>query len=430
MREPASPRVLIVGDGPAGTRLAAELSRGGTPTTLLSQPDGAREHAGAEWLPVDQARARRLPPSTVVEPALPVDLILAGDHRLETSARIAIVQARALREETRRRARAAGVELRSAPSATGALRERGGVSGVSLADGTTVPATLTVDASGRGVLLGSLPGSVLAGGRLAATDREPVLLATVRSEPARIQASWVGRAQLLLDLPGRGALAWRCTPRRGDRVYVALSAGPGRGRSQTEALLVRVLGPELASRTTSRLLWRPCRRPLDSTVCKGMVVVGAAGAAVDTLFGTHLPVIEHATRIVGRALGSLDVRSRVGVAELFRATSSFQRVLGPSLARRHAERRLLDTLDSEARESLVVTGALGPGAFSGALAGQPLLSAVAIARARFRGLSRDLVRDLARCRARCAALRTHHARYPIEHDLFALDSWQAKLETI
>lgn len=430
MQNAARGQFLVVGDGLAGTTLAAGLARGGRSVALLGPEGAGHGHTPGDWLPVDQGRARRQPPAVVLEPALPVDLILAGEHRIETSARIAVVDAPTLRREARRRARTAGVDLITAPPVTAALRERGGVAGVELADGTLREAPLTIDATGRGVMLDSLPGSVLPGGRYARDEREPVLTATVRVAPDRIQASWVGRAQLLMDLPRTGAYAWRATPRRGDRVYVALTPGPGHGRSAAEALLEHVLGPDLAPSVTATIRWQPCRRPLDSMVCEGMVIVGSAAAAVDSLLGLHLPVIEHGSRILCAALGSLDLGSRPGMADLFPASRQFLRALGPGLARRQAERRLLDLLAPEERESLVVSGVLGPGAFSGAVVGRPLLGVHALPRGLVGGLPHPLARRLLHCLRRCTALRAHYARYPVSHDLFALDSWQAKLEKI
>ncbi len=429
MLETQSGQVLIVGDGLAGTSLATTLAHRGMSTTILAPPRDADRPPTQGWQPVLQGQARRLPPGVVLEPSLPLDLILAGEHRIETAGRIALVDSARLRAVWRRRARAAGAEIRPA-RARSALRHSGRVGGVRLQDGTDLAAPLTVDASGTGVLLGALPGSLLPGGRYGRHEREAVAVARVPFAPDRIQSSWVGRAQLLLGLSRPGALGWRCTPRRGDQVFVAITAGPGAGRSVVEGLLAEVLGPDAPEATALDIRWLPCRRPLDMSSVEGLLVVGSAAAAIDTLLGMQLPVITAATGAIGRALVPPDPGATPTTAGLFPVSRALQRCVGGGLSLRQFDRRMWHALDVEQREALVMSGALGPGSWASAAAGGALVDPGSVPRAALGGLARPLFRRLVRHQARRVALWRLHRRYPSTYDMFEQDAWQSRVEAL
>ena len=418
------PLLLVTGDGVAGTALAAALARRGAPVAVLS---GAKRTAAPSqgWLPIARKRARTLPPGVMIEESLPVDILLAGEHRVETSARVALVDQRALRATYRDRARAAGVRFDGGSPASRPLRDRGGTIGVRETDGSTRRATLTVDATGSGALLGALPGSWLPGGTHGRANREPVLFARLDLPADRVQASWVGRAQLLLGLDG--GLAWRCTPRAGGPVLVAVSAGPGAGASQTRDLLAGVVGRDGAAHAETTLRWLPCRRPLDALGANGLFACGSAAGLLDTLLGCHLRPLESTTDALARALPPPEA-GHPSTADLFPASVAVQRCAGGWLARRQLERRWLQALSPAQRESMVVSGVLGPDAWASALAGGPLLAASTPLLARLGRLPRELRTDLRRLRGQLAAVGALYRRYPRTHDMFALDRWQERVE--
>ena len=310
------------------------------------------------------------------------------------------------------------------------LREEGAVRGAILDDGTELRAPLTVDATSDGALLSGLPGTWLPGGRYPLSEREAVLQATIPVRPDRVQASWVGRAQLLLGLSRPGALAWRCTPHCGTPVYVSLTAGPGEGRSSVEALLQEVLDGSLPPDVPCSLRWWPCRRPLDVGGATGLLICGSAASGHDTLLGTHLAALERGALEMGGAIATGWGTRDAEAPAWFRAWRSFQRGAGAGMAVRHLHRRFLTPLSDEQFEQYVLSGVLAPGCWSRAAAGGPLLSAAGALSALAGRSSRHLALRALGWLARSTALRTHHARFPRRPDPFALVRWQLRTEEL
>lgn len=419
--------IQVVGGGLAGTAIAAGLARSGAPVRLLH---AAAPHASesVRWLPVPRARARALPPDVLVEESLPVDILLAGEHRVETTARIGLVDHARLRAAWRSRARAAGVRFVECAPASGPVRAVGRTCGVRLADGTIHRASLTIDATGNGALLGALPGPWLPGGRVPSADREAMLFAQLHPAPDRVQASWVGRAQLVLGL--QGGLAWRCTPRAGGPVLVAVTAGPGAGRSRTEELLAPLVGSAAADAATTDLRWLPCRRPLDGLAADGLLACGAAAGLLDTLLGCQIDAIETATDALVRSIPALTDERPPSTASLFGASRTVQRCVGGTLAGRQLERRWLQQLSPADRESMVLSGVLGPDTWAAAIDGRPLLPRDARLRARRGRLPRSHQPALRRLRRDLDALHALHARYPDAYDMFVIDDWQVRMDSL
>ncbi len=419
--------IQVVGGGLAGTAIAAGLARSGASVRLLYTAT-PRASEPIRWLPAPRVRARTLPPSVLVEESLPVDILLAGEHRVETTARIGLVDHTRLRAAWRSRARAAGVRFVECAPASGPVRAMGRTCGVRLTDGTTHRASLTIDATGTGVLLGALPGPWLPGGRVPSADREPVLFARLSPPPDRVQASWVGRAQLVLGL--QGGLAWRCTPRAGGPVLVAVTAGPGAVRSRTEELLAPLVGSAAASAAATELRWLPCRRPLDGLAADGLLACGAAAGLLDTLLGCQIDALEKATDALIRSVPALTGERPPSTASLFDASRTVQRCVGGILAGRQLERRWLQTLSPAGRESMVLSGVLGPDAWAAAIDGRPLVPRNVRIRARRGQLPPSHHPALRKLRSDLDALRALHAHHPDAYDMFAIDDWQVRMESV
>jgi hypothetical protein len=213
-------------------------------------------------------------------------------------------------------------------------------------------------------------------------------------------------------------------------VLVAVTAGPGAGRSRTEALLASVVGSAAASTATTEVRWLPCRRPLDGLAADGLLACGAAAGLLDTLLGCHLDALETATDALVRSIPSPTAATPPSTAELFGASRTVQRCMGGALAGRQLERRWLQHLSSADRESMVLSGVLGPDAWTAAIAGRPLLPHDAHVRALRGRLPRSHRPALARLRSDLNALRALHARHPAAHDMFAVDDWQVGMESL
>ena len=415
--------ILVAGGGVAGVTLGKLLARRGLPVVVLQGK--AAERPQRRWAVVPVGLGRTLPPGALLEVGLPVDVVLPGGLRKETRARVSIVDVDALRATWRKHARTAGAVFHAVDPVRRALRCKGGVAGVELEDGSVFEASVTVDATGRGALLRSLYGAGLRAGSFELTEREPVAGACVAAEPRNIQSSWVGRAQILAGLDRSGAMAWRCVPRNGERVYAAATAGPGAKRGESIELLRQVVEPLV---TDASVAWRACRRPTDVITHDGLMSLGGAAAALDTLTGISIPFV---LRTVEACVDVLSERATIDAprqTQLFRASSAFTRDVGADLAVRYAVRRFVHALRPSEREAVVLSGVLGAPLWHAAASGGDLVSALALGQltghaGRWGAAGRALLR-------RCVALRSHYSRYPETHDLFALDLWQARTEEL
>jgi len=414
---------LVAGGGVAGAALGKLLSRRGVPVTVLQVEAAAR--ARHRWAIVPAGLGRTLPPGSLLEAGLPVDLVLAGGHRIETHARVSIVDVDVLLDTWRRHAHTAGAVYRTGTPVRGALRRQGRVAGVELEDGSILEASVTVDATGRGALLRSLFGAGLRAASFEHREREAIASACASADPRQIQSSWAGRAQILLGLDRVGAMAWRCTTRSGERIFAAASAGPGATRSDSIELLGNVVESLEADASVS---WRACRRPTDVLTHDGLMSLGGAAAALDSLTGISIP---HILRAVEMGLETLAVPAIVDSAtkaDLFPTSSAFMRCSGADLAVRHAVRRFFHSLRPEEREAAVLSGALGVPVWHAAASGGHVAPALRWARLTRRGCrGRQPGAELVR---QCLALRAHYHRYPTRHDRFALDLWQARTEEL
>jgi len=417
--------VLVAGAGPAGLGLGRLLAWRGWQVTFLQSPADDRPQR-PDWLLVPASMAHQLPPPSIIDSALAVDVVLPGDWRMTLPARLALVDRRALVGAWARRARSAGVAFRRCASVRAPLRAGGRTAGVMLQDGTEIPATLTVDATGSGALLGALAGSGLRARRFEMEDREAVLATTTAVRPDRVQSSWAGRAQLLLDVDRPGAMAWRVVPRRGDALYVAATAGPGAARARGVDVLRAVTG---GFDGDVAVAWRACRRPLDVVSAAGVLSLGGAAAALDPLTGVDLPLLLGTADLVDRTMACAP-RGDVHTEALFGVTSAFQRSIGASIAVRGLVRRFLHRLLPEHREAVLIGGALGPIAWHAAVGGGdltlPLITASPRARALPGAVSARFI-DLVR---RAVRVRAHHARFPRRYDVFELDRWQSTIEAL
>ena len=415
--------VLVAGSGVAGVALGKLLARRGLPVVVLQRTDTAPPER--RWAIVPAALGRTLPPGAMLEVGLPVDVLLPGGLRLETRARVSIVDVDSLLGAWRRHARTAGAAFHTVSAVRRAVRRNGGVAGVELEDGSTFEAAVTVDATGRGALLRSLFGAGLRAGSFDLAEREPVASTCTAADPRRIQASWAGRAQLLLGLDRPGAMAWRCVPRTGERVYAAATAGPGAMRSDSVQLLEQAVG---CSEADASVVWRACRRPTDVITHDGLMSLGGAAASLDTLTGVSIPFI---LRAVEAGVGVLSERATIESpthARLFHASSAFTRGAGADLAVRYAVRQFVNELRPREREAAVLSGGLGAALWHAAASADDLVPALALAPLKRSARGGDgpgegLLR-------KCVALRKHYGRYPAAHDLFALDLWQARAEDL
>ncbi len=403
------------------------LARRGWRVTLITRPTdkGAR----SDWTTVPTSMGRYLPASSVLEGSVGVDVVLADGYRLAIPARMSLVDSTALRSVWARRARIAGVETRVA-TVRKAIKREGRVAGILMEDGTELLASLTIDTTGRGVLLDALYDAAVGRRSHPAADMETVAAVRLPADPATVQASWVGRLQLLFGLEGAGALAWRCATRDGRQVLAAATAGPGAGAEDSRRVLRQALHP--LDIDDSHIQCQPitCRRPLDSIAGDGLLAFGGAAGIVDTLLGLGIPLATLAGNAVSVALDDAMHHGTPDKGTLFRASTAFHRGLGGVLAERHLLRREVFGLEAADREALVTSGALGPMGWHAALVGGGLLQGSAALQAFTGRLPAHLKRQLRLLMRRAMGIRIHHSRYPQNHDLFAFDTWQQRADML
>ena len=402
------------------------LARRGWRVTLATRPSNTGSTA---WTTVPVSMGRHLPASSIIEGSVAVDVVLADGYRLAVPARMSIVDTLALRAVWARRAHIAGVKTR-ALSVHKALKKEGRIAGVLLEDGGELSSPLTIDTTGGGVLLDALYDAAVGRRSHPAADMETVAMVRLATDPAAVQASWVGRLQLLFGLDGAGALAWRCATRDGRHVLAAATAGPGTNAKDARRVLRQALDPldvDDAQVTSRRFV---CRRPLDSIAGDGVLAFGGAAGILDTLMGIGLPLATGAGNAISVALDGALPHDAPDKAALFPASRAFHQNFGGMLAERHLLRREVFGLDAGDREALVVSGALGPMGWHAALVGGSLLQGSAALRSLTGRLPVHLRKQLRLLMLRIAGLRLHHARYPQHHDLFAFDTWQQRAETL
>jgi flavin-dependent dehydrogenase len=423
--------VNVIGGGLAAIALATRLARRGwRPALLAAGPaEPSETDPDSLWLPASATLARDLPSSAVLETAMPVDVVLAGDYPVATRARVALIDVAALRRTWRRRATIAGAQLVDGIHVEGVVRGGGRVTGVRVAGSEDYLAPLTIDVSGRGVILGSLYGAALGRDRLPDHDTELVAVARATADPRRIDPAWVGRLQLLLGLDQPGALGLRGATRDGCLVVAAVTLGAGGTRDALHELATSVLSPCVEPAEvvihTRRL---PCRRPLDVIGADGMAAFGAAAAIHDSLLGLDVELLLRAADHLAPALDPCLGLTAPGKEDLFAASRAVHHAVGGTLVQRLVVRRALDGWSAAEREALVLGGPLGPAAWFRAIDGaSPLWTAASLSTRR---LPSDLRRQWNRLLQRAAALRVHYALYPRRYDMFAIDRWQARIERL
>lgn len=437
--------LVVAGAGPAGCALAAKVAQGGAHVLLVEKEE--RPAAGREWI-VDMA-SNTFEEAGVPEPSADDLFHEAGAGYLVSPDGSCVVPLNPspLRPVRNERyvarllewGRSRGVTVWTGCEARRLLLERGSVTGLSIRRGgteETVSSLVVADCTGiSGVLRRQAPRTWEMSDALEDSD---VVLA--RRETREIDVEGARAAQhdgflmdkARLDRTGvRGAYSVETISLDLERGFIDILIGlkPTTGMTAEEyfdSLLEEM--PFIGEKTFGGGAPIPVRRPLDSFVGDGLVVLGDSACQVIPMHGSGAASAMIAADCCAPAV--LDA-VRTGHADrrtLWGYNYDFMRRRGAMLAYYDEVREHGENMGSAGVNKMVKTGMLGAGEMEAALTLRPPdLGPAALATKLGAWKALEMLPGLAAAGIRAEAARRHYVKYPPAWKPGALADWQRRV---